>query len=331
MISNHYSVVMDFAIRSCVLEPKDDPERLSLGKRFQQKIDEERRAKQAGIEAQKNATAEQRNAAAKRRLRDDLPTLPGPDIPVNRSPSNHKETIIHPIERKNEKNRSDLPELDMGHMASPSVKQNSLPSPPLSGTSQFPPSKPGSRYPHDRSESELIPQLQAELGWQKDYIKRLEVDLKSVKHEVRRLRTERDQVQQERLEAIRHNEKKVAADLNEQVAQLVRLVEDARKRERELEIEVDEGRSRERDLTHQFDEMKRENVRLVGEIEVLRSPKSPESPPSSDSRPKDKKAKRASSSRGGSRPEKTRFEFSVRRGERFSTAALCKGFVNSLA
>ena len=315
---------MDFAIRSRVLEPKDKPERLSLSERFQQKIDEDQRAKQADIEAQRNAAAEQRQ-------RDDLRTLTGLEIPVNRSSSNHKETIIHPIGRKNVKNWSDLPELDTRHMTSLSAKQNPLPSPPLSGISQFPPSKPKSRYPYGRSESELITELQAELGCQKNYIERLEVDLKSVKQEVQRLRTERDQVQQEHLEAIRHNEKEVAANLNEQVAKLVQLVEDARKRERQLEIEVDEGRSQERDLMHQLDEIRRQNVRLIDEIEVLKSPRSPKSPPSSCSRSKDKKAKRASSSRGGSRPEKTRYEFSVRRGERFSTAALCKGFVNSLA
>ena len=320
----HQLVAMSFASPPTVLRRMDDPSNLPLSKRFERKITEEIRSKQADIEARKSEAAEDRR-------RHDLQTISGLELTTIRRSSNKEETGSQSTQRRNAKNQSDLPELDTRHTAPLPVKPGSLPSPPLSGISQVPPSKPESRYTRPRSESELISQLQAELSHQQNYSERLEKDLASTKHRLERLRAEYDEAEQEHLEAIRQNDKEPTANLDERVSQLARMVEDARKRVRELENEVDEGRSRVRDLRDQLDEARREKVGLMHEIQILKSPRSPESTPGFDSHPKDIKAKRAPSGRGGSKREKKKHEFSVRKGERHSSATLFTSVVKSFA
>ncbi len=306
----------------------DDPEALSISRRYQRKIAEELKAKQAEVEDKKYAEAEERR-------RYDLRTLSGLELTTNTHSSTKTETISRPTQSKNVKDRSNLPELDTRDMASLSMAPKPLPSPPFSDINHVPPSKPESRYTRPRNESELISQLQTELCSQQNHIDRLKEDLESTKHEVKRLRSERARVELAHLEAIQHNDKEAVANLEEQVSRLVRLVESTRKRERELEDEVDEGRSRERNLRQQLEEMRREKVGLMDEIQILKSPRSLvesprilEPPPSYESRPK---SRRASSSRGESRPERKKYEFSVRKGERRSSATLFTSVVSSFA
>ena len=311
----------------------DDSEKLSVGKRFQRKILEELKAKQADIEARKIAPEE------------EVGNISGLEISANKCSGKNMAAPIQPTYKKREKDRCDLPEIDTRYMASMPMKPTSLPSPPLSGIIPIPRSQSESKYSSPQSESELISQLQAELGRQRSRIERLEHNLGLKGQEVDHLLGERDKAEKEQLEAIGHNiDKKVIADLNERVSHLIQLVEDARqkrrelekevdkarRRERELENEVEERRSREHELRRQLDEVRSEKVGLMDEIEVLKSPRSPESIPGSDSLQNGNKAKRAPSSRGGLKVENRRY-FSVPRGERFTTVALCKGVVNSSA
>ena len=314
----------------------DNPTKPSVGKRFQRKIHEELKAKQADIEAR-------RIAAAEHRRRKEVGNIPGLEIPDNKCSGKKIETSIQPAPKSHVKNWSDLPEIDTRHMDSMPMKPTSLPSPPLSGIIPGSRSQPESTNGCPESESEIISQLQAELGRQRTRIERLEENLKSKEQEVDHLSAERDQVEKEQLEAIAHNDKDTVANLDEQVSQLLRLVGDARKerreleqeadsarrRVRELENEVEERRSSEQALRRQLDEVRCEKVGLVDEIEVLKSPRSLESTIGSTVPPTNNKAKRVFSNRGGPRAEKTRY-FSVPRGERFTTVALCKGVANSL-
>ena len=294
---------------------------LPLSTRFQQKITEESNAKKANVEAQKLAAAEDRR-------RHDLRVISGLELTVDERSSGKTEPDPQHSKYKRDKNRRDLPELDTRHIAPIPLRPAPLPSPPHSSISQVRSSHSEDRCTSPQTESKLVLQLQADLGHQRTHIERLEKDLESTKYEVSQLRTEREKIQQEHLEAIRRNEKEVAVDLKEQVAQLVQLLEDTRKRERSLENEVDEGRSRERLLTRQLDESRREQVALTNEMEALKSARTPVT---SDSPPKDNRARRTSSSRGGSKQEKTKFEFSVRKGERHSSAVLLKSAIQSRA
>ena len=315
----------------------DEQRKLSVGRRFQRKINEELKAKEADIEAR-------RVTAAEHIRREEIGSISGLEIPDNKCSGNNMQTSIQPNHKKHVKKWSDLPEIDTRHMDSIPRKPTPLPSPPLSGIIPVPQSRSEYKHSSPQSESKLMSQLQAELGHQRNRIERLERNLESKEQEVNLLSAERDKVEKEQIEAICHGDKERIANLNETVSHLLRLlddarqkrrelekeVDDARRRVRELENEVDERRSLEQDLRRQLDEVKCEKVGLIDEIGVLKNSRSPESVPDSHFSKNVNKAKKAYSSRSGLRAEKTRY-FSVPRGERFTTVALCKGVVNSSA
>ncbi len=300
------------------------PKTLSVGRRFQRKIAEEFSTRQAEVEAQKSAAAEDR-------LRHDLRRLSGLELAAHERPGNRTEITSQLKQSKNVKDRSDLPELDTRHTASLSMKPEPLPSPPLSGIGQVPPTKLGSRYASPQGESELVVQLQINISYQQDHIEKLKEDLQSTRHEVRHLRSERDRVEQEHDQAIQQNDKDIITKHEEHVSRLERQLEKTREKARDLENKVEEGESREWDLRQQLSKVRRENSGLVSEIEVLKSPRSPETLPSSESRPQGNKARRSSSSRGMSKPGKTKYEFSVPKGERRTSATLLKSAISSFA
>lgn len=299
------------------------PKTLSVGRRFQHKIAEELSAKQAEVEAQKVAAAEQRK-------RHDLRILSGLEITANERSSDKTATTSQSTQSKSVKDGSDLPELDTRHVASLSIKPEPLPSPPFSGVGQVPERKLGSRCTSAWSESELLLQLQADISCQQDHIEKLKEDLQSTKHKVRLLRSERDKAEQEYDQAIQHNGKHVIAK-EEQVSRLERLIEKTREKARDLENKIEEGESREWDLRQQLNKSRRENAGLISEIENLKCPRSPDASPSSERRPQRNKARRSSSSRGGSMPGKTKYEFSVPKGERRTSATLLKSAISSFA
>lgn len=300
------------------------PKALSVGKRFQKKIAQELSTKQAEVEAQKSAAAEDRR-------RHDLRILSGLEPIAHEPPANRTEITSQRKQSKDVKDRTDLPELDTRHTASLSIRPEPLPSPPLSGVGQVPPTKLGSRYGDPKSESELIMQLQIDISYQQDHIEKLKEDLQSTRQEVRHLRSERDKVELEQHQAIQQNDKEIITKLEEQVSRLERQIEKTRQKVRDLENNVEEGESREWDLRQQLSKVRRENSGLVSEIELLKMPRSPETLPSSKSPPQGSKARRSSSSRGMTKPGKTKYEFSVPKGERRSSATLLKSAISSLA
>jgi len=244
------------------------PRRPSVTTRFELKIAEEARAKEAKARAQKLLDEQRRRA--------DLEDLPGLKVRQEDFVNGYPERSHRAETARSRRWREDTDkEVVVPWQSSwPDPQPCAAPPIPIYQESVHEIS-PASREPltgrQDLPTDNLaIQKLQADLDRERSHVRKLEHDLRSTAQQVELLRAERDEAACQHRQAVYADAKAEAARLEAQVVELKRLCEDSVQEKRRLEDEIERGRSRELELNRQLENARREKRQLEDEIELDR-------------------------------------------------------------